>query len=92
MFGAIGKMLPSSCISFVSQAALQNDIKHHLHLKRKVCAVRGTRQITKSDMLLNSATPTIEVNPETFDVTIAGERIDITPAKEFSLGQLYWFS
>ena len=92
MFGAIGKMLPSSCISFVSQAALQNDIKHHLHLKRKVCAVRGTRQITKSDMLLNSATPTIEVNPETFDVKIAGERIDITPAKEFSLGQLYWFS
>ena len=92
MFGAIGKMLPSSCISFVSQAALQNDIKHHLHLKRKVCAVRGTRQITKSDMLLNSATPSIEVNPETFDVKIAGERIDITPAKEFSLGQLYWFS
>lgn len=92
MFGAIGKMLPTSCISFVSQAALQNDIKHHLHLKRKVCAVRGTRQITKSDMLLNSATPTIEVNPETFDVKIAGERIDITPAKEFSLGQLYWFS
>jgi urease subunit alpha len=92
MFGAIGKMLPSSSISFVSQAALQNDIKHHLHLKRKVCAVRGTRQITKSDMLLNSATPTIEVNPETFDVKIAGERIDITPAKEFSLGQLYWFS
>ena len=92
MFGAIGKMLPSSCISFVSQAALQNDIKHYLHLKRKVCAVRGTRQITKSDMLLNSATPTIEVNPETFDVKIAGERIDITPAKEFSLGQLYWFS
>ena len=43
-------------------------------------------------MLLNSATPTIEVNPETFDVKIAGERIDITPAKEFSLGQLYWFS
>ena len=92
MFGAIGKMLPSSCISFVSQAALQNDIKRNLHLKRMVRAVQGTRQITKSDMLLNSATPSIEVNPETFDVTIAGERIDITPAKEFSLGQLYWFS
>ena len=92
MFGAIGKMLPSSCISFVSQAALQNDIKRNLHLKRMVRAVQGTRQITKSDMLLNSATPSIEVNPETFDVTIAGERIDITPTKEFSLGQLYWFS
>lgn len=92
MFGAIGKMLPTSCISFVSQAALQNDIKRNLHLKRMVRAVQGTRQITKSDMLLNSATPTIEVNPETFDVKIAGERIDITPAKEFSLGQLYWFS
>ena len=44
------------------------------------------------DMVLNGANPQIEVNPETFDVTINGQRIDVKPAKSFSLGQLYWFS
>ena len=43
-------------------------------------------------MVLNSATPHIDVNPETFDVAIDGERIDIRPAESFALGQLYWFS
>jgi urease subunit alpha len=43
-------------------------------------------------MVLNAATPRIDVSPETFDVAINGERIDIKPAASFSLGQLYWFS
>ena len=92
MFGAFGRTLPQTCISFVSQAAMQNDIKARLGLEREVHAVRRTRQLTKSNMVLNSATPHIDVNPETFDVSIDGERIDIKPAAKFSLGQLYWFS
>ena len=92
MFGAYGTALPKSCISFVSQAALQNDVKCRLGLEREVRAVSRTRQITKADMVLNSATPHIDVNPETFDVAIDGERIDIRPAESFALGQLYWFS
>ena len=92
MFGAFGRTLPQTCISFVSQAAMQNDIKARLGLEREVHAVHRTRQLTKSNMVLNSATPHIDVNPETFDVSIDGERIDIKPAAKFSLGQLYWFS
>lgn len=92
MFGAFGRTLRETCISFVSQAAHQNDIKRRLHLKRQVCPVRRTRQLTKYDMVLNGANPQIDVNPETFDVTINGQRIDVKPAKSFSLGQLYWFS
>ena len=92
MFGAFGRTLRETCISFVSQAAHQNDVKRRLHLKRQVCPVRRTRQLTKYDMVLNGANPQIEVNPETFDVTINGQRIDVKPAKSFSLGQLYWFS
>ena len=92
MFGAFGRTLRETCISFVSQAAHQNDIKRRLHLKRQVCPVRRTRQLTKYDMVLNGSSPQIEVNPETFDVTINGQRIDVKPAKSFSLGQLYWFS
>ena len=92
MFGAFGRTLRETCISFVSQAAHCNDIKHRLHLKRMVLPVSRTRQISKSDMVLNSATPHIEVNAENFDVRIDGQRIDIKPANSFALGQLYWFS
>ena len=92
MFGAFGRTLSETCISFVSQAACQNDIKRRLHLKRMVLPVSRTRQLTKNDMILNNANPQIEVNPETFDVTIDGQRIDIKPAEQFALGQLYWFS
>ena len=92
MFGAFGRVLPDTCISFVSQAAMQSDVKTRLGLERQVCPVRHTRQLSKCDMVLNSATPRIDVNPETFDVAIDGERIDIKPAERFSLGQLYWFS
>ena len=92
MFGAFGRTLRETCISFVSQAAHQSEIKRRLHLKRQVCPVRRTRQLTKYDMVFNGSNPQIEVNPETFDVTINGQRIDVKPAKSFSLGQLYWFS
>ena len=92
MFGAFGSTMPGTCISFVSQAAVHNDIKRRLKLDRVVLPVRRTRQLTKHDMVLNAATPRIDVNPETFDVAINGERIDIKPAAAFSLGQLYWFS
>ena len=92
MFGAFGRVLPDTCISFVSQAAMQSDIKVRLGLERQVSPVRYTRQLSKCNMVLNSSTPHIDVNPETFDVAIDGERIDIKPAEKFSLGQLYWFS
>ena len=92
MFGAFGRVLPDTCISFVSQAAMQSDVKARLGLERQVSPVRYTRQLSKCNMVLNSATPHIDVNPETFDVAIDGERIDIKPAEKFSLGQLYWFS
>lgn len=92
MFGAMGRALPQSCITFVSQAAADRDIKRRLGLQRMVSPVSRTRQITKQMMLHNDAMPSIEINSETFDVVIDGERIDIRPAKSFSLGQLYWFS
>ena len=92
MFGAFGKTLPRTSISFVSRAAYDLGIKERLGLQRMVYPVRRTRQLTKSDMLHNGATPRIEVNPETFDVLIDGVSAYIEPAKSFSLGQLYFFS
>lgn len=92
MYGAIGKTLPQTCISFVSRAAYDLGIKERLGLERIVYPVRRTRQLTKFNMVRNSAMPQIEVNPETFDVFVDGVHAYVPPAKEFPLSQLYWFS
>lgn len=92
MYGAIGKTLPQTCVSFVSKAAYDLGIKERLGLERMVYPVRRTRQITKFDMVRNSAMPEIDVNPETFDVFVDGVHAYVPPAKEFPLSQLYWFS
>ncbi len=92
MFGAFGKAMPESCISFVSGAAYQNGIKERLGLERIVQPVRRTRQLTKFNMVRNGATPRIDVNPETFEVHVDGHRAYVKPAEKFSLAQLYWFS
>jgi urease subunit alpha len=92
MFGAYGKVLPQSCMSFVSKAAAQSDIACRLGLERKVLPVCHTRQISKSDMVLNTATPRIDVDAESFEVAVNGVKISLEPAKSVALGQLYWFS
>ncbi len=92
MFGSFGQTLPKTCVSFVSHAAYDLGIKEKLNLERIVYPVRRTRQLTKFDMVRNGGMPSIEVNPETFDVMVDGVRAYIPPAKEFSLAQLYWFS
>lgn len=92
MFGAFGKAMPQTCLSFVSKVAFESGIKERLGLERLVHPVSHTRQLTKNDMLYNAGTPHIEVNPETFEVLIDGIPAHIPPAKEFPLGQLYFFS
>ncbi len=92
MFGAWGRALPKTCISFVSNAACESGIKQRLSLDRMVLPVRRTRQITKFDMVRNGGMPQIDVNPETFDVLVNGVRAYVKPAREFPLSQLYWFS
>lgn len=92
MYGCFGEALPQTRFTFVSKASYDLGIKEKYGLTSLVYPVHGVRQLTKKDMVLNTATPTIEVNPETFDVTVDGYRAYVPPAKELSLGQLYWFS
>ena len=40
----------------------------------------------------NSGTPTIEVSPETFAVTVDGVHATVAPLKTISLNQMYFFS
>jgi urease subunit alpha len=92
MFGAFGTALPKTCITFVSKLAFDADIKDKLGLARQVTPVIGTRTLGKRDMVRNSGTPRIDVNPETFAVRVDGVHATVAPAKRISLNQLYFFS
>jgi urease subunit alpha len=90
MFGALGKSRMASSVTFVSAAALQNDVAGQLGLGKTLLAVEHTRDIGKADMVLNAATPQIEVNPETYEVRADGVLLTCAPAKELPLAQRYF--
>ncbi|MBO1075518.1 urease subunit alpha [Roseomonas marmotae] len=92
MFGAMGSALPRTRMTFTSHAAFEHGIVDRYELKSQVVPVYGTRTLTKSSMIRNSALPKIEVNPETFAVMVDGTHATIEPAKRLPLAQLHFFS
>ncbi|AMY69422.1 urease subunit alpha [Frigidibacter mobilis] len=90
MFGAFGRSVERSAILFVSQAAQADGLRARIGLAKQTLAVEGTRSIGKADMIHNSATPKIEVNPETYEVRADGELLTCEPAKELPLAQRYF--
>ncbi|MGB2357458.1 MAG: urease subunit alpha, partial [Paracoccaceae bacterium] len=73
MFGAFGRALENSSVSFVSDAAQSANVRQTYGLAKQTVAVQNTRGIGKSDLKLNNATPQIEVHPETYEVRADGE-------------------
>jgi urease subunit alpha len=90
MFGAYGSALAVSCVNFVSQAAIDAGIADKLGLTRPLSAVRGTRTIGKRDMVLNGATPTIDVDAQTYEVRADGVLLTCEPASVLPLAQRYF--
>jgi len=91
MFGAFGRALTESCLTFVSAAALESDLARHLHLQRKLVAVADTRGgIGKRSMIHNDATPVIEVDPETYEVRADGVLLTCEPATVLPMAQRYF--
>ena len=90
MFGAFGGATTSTSLTFVSKAALEADIPVKLGLRKTVVAVEKCRQIGKASMLLNDATPSIEVDPETYEVRADGELLTCEPASILPLAQRYF--
>lgn len=89
MFGAMGRAVNKTCVTFVSQAALNNNVKEKYGLQRNLAACKNTRNIRKSDMVLNDWMPTITVDPQTYEVRADGELLTCEPATELPLAQLY---
>jgi urease subunit alpha len=91
-FGALGGANGQTCATFVSKTSFNNGIKERYGLEKQVIAVENCRAISKADMVRNSYAPVIQVNPETFAVTIDGVHLTVPPAKECKLNQMYFFS
>ena len=90
MFGAFGRALASSCLTFVSKAAHKDGIAKKLKLDRAVLPVTGIRKIGKKAMINNSAMPHIEVDPETYVVRADGKPLVCEPADVLPLAQRYF--
>jgi urease subunit alpha len=88
MFGAFGRSLTESSVTFVSQALLNK--AGALGLAKKLLPVSNTRQIGKRSMILNNATPRMEVNPETYEVRADGRLLTCEPSKVLPMAQRYF--
>ena len=80
---------PHLATSFVAPAALEDGLAERLGLTRRLAAVRPTRHLTKADMPNNAALPRIDVDPETFTITVDGEVVDLEPVDEVPMAQRY---
>jgi len=90
MFGAFGKALQKTCISFVSQISIDNKVIEGYALQKIVLPVKNCRNISKKDLIHNDATPQIDVNPENYEVKVDGVHVTCEPATEVALAQRYF--
>ncbi|UOQ84963.1 urease subunit alpha [Gracilibacillus salinarum] len=90
MFGSLGKAKYSTAITFVSQAAYEGKVHESLGLSKMIRPVKNCRNVQKKDLPLNGATPSIEVDPETYEVKLNGIIITCEPFSEVAMAQRYF--
>jgi urease subunit alpha len=90
MFGAHGRAVAATALTFLSAAALGEDVPRRLGLARRGVAVRRCRGLSKRDMVHNDALPRIEVDPETYEVRADGQRLTAEPARILPMAQRYF--
>jgi urease subunit alpha len=90
MFASFGKAKYSTCITFLSKAAIELGVHEKLGLKKQIKPAHGTRQLSKKDMKLNAEMPKIEVDPQTYEVIVDGELVTCEPAEVLPMAQRYF--
>ena len=90
MFGAYGKALFKTCITFVSKLSLEKNVVQQYDLQKMILPVKNCRNISKKDLIHNDATPQIDVNPENYEVKVDGEVITCEPVSIVPLAQRYF--
>jgi len=89
MFGAYGAAINATCMTFLSSAGRQAGVAEELGLRSLIGEVSGTRGVRKEDMVHNAYTPTVEVNPQTYEVRADGELLTCEPAEVLPMAQRY---
>ena len=90
MFGSLGTARNATCMSFVSQAAIEAGVPEQLAIRNRIGAVRGTRDIGKADLIHNDYRPRIEVDPRTYEVRADGDLLTCEPSRELPMAQRYF--
>jgi urease subunit alpha len=90
MFGAFGGAPYSTSVTFTSRAAIEAGVPARLGLRKRAVPVQNCRAIAKRDMVLNNATPRLEVDAETYEVRADGELLTCEPVSELPLAQRYF--
>ncbi|GGI78632.1 urease subunit alpha [Pseudarthrobacter scleromae] len=90
MFAAFGKAVQQSSITFLSKAAIDAGVPAELGLEKVIRPVSGIRSLTKADLKYNDATPDIQVDPETYQVTVDGEDVTCEPSDVLPMAQRYF--
>ncbi|NNA94070.1 urease subunit alpha [Pseudomonas gessardii] len=90
MFASFGSALHATSLTFISQAALAEGLPQALGLKKQIGVVKGCRQVQKSDLIHNDYLPSIEVDPQTYQVKADGELLWCEPADVLPMAQRYF--
>jgi urease subunit alpha len=91
MFASFGKLRTRSSVTFVSQAAYDDGLRNKLGVDKQMLPVSNTRGgIGKAAMIHNSATPDIQVDPETYEVRADGELLTCEPSTVLPMAQRYF--
>jgi urease subunit alpha len=90
MFGAMGRALKSTNVTFMSKAAIERGVPEAIGLERPVLPVQNCRGIQKQSMVRNSATPNLRIDPETYQVYVDEKLATVPAADRLSLTHLYY--
>jgi urease subunit alpha len=90
MFGGYGLAAAKTSVAFLSQAGIDAGVPETIGLQSNAISVKNCRTINKSNMINNDYQPTIEVDPQTYEVRADGELLTCEPAAEVPLAQRYF--
>ncbi|EPJ79727.1 MULTISPECIES: urease subunit alpha [Pseudomonas] len=90
MFASFGGSRHATSLTFISQAAAEAGLPEQLGLKKKIAVVKGCRDVQKTDLIHNDYLPSIDVDPQTYQVKADGVLLWCEPAEVLPMAQRYF--
>lgn len=90
MFGAFGGAVAATSLTFLSAAAMAQGIGERLQLRKRLAVVSRCRSVKKADLIHNSYAPTMDVDPQTYEIRADGALLTCEPATSLPMAQRYF--